>query len=139
MGVSSVQRSGQAPRATEISAALNRSMASRPLAMAAADWSNSLRRVIGGGRWDFERRGWAAAGGLGERLVDRQRQGEGRMRGEDGGEAGAFGERLVFGPADRAVVGVGAQQMLRQAGQDAVIGRGVDAAEIGRRCGRRGR
>src|SRR3984957_12076621 len=52
LGVSSVQRSAQALRATEIRAELNRSIASRPLAMAAAAWSNSLRRLIGGGRCD---------------------------------------------------------------------------------------
>ena len=60
------------------------------------------RRAVG-----FEGGGWVAAGRLGEGLVDRQWQGEGGMGGEDGGEAGAFGERLVFRPADRAVVGVG--------------------------------
>ncbi len=49
-GVSSVQRSAHAPRATVIRAALKRSMASRPWAIAVAAWSNSLRRLIGGGR-----------------------------------------------------------------------------------------
>ena len=52
------------------------------------------------------------------------------MRGEDRGETGAFRQCLVFRPADRAVVRVGTQQMLRQTGEDGVIRRGVDAAEI---------
>ena len=49
LGVSSVQRSGQAERATSINAVLKRSIASRPLAIALADWANSSCSVIGGG------------------------------------------------------------------------------------------
>ena len=79
----------------------------------------------------FERRGGAAARLLRQRLIDRQRQGKCRMGGEHRGEAGAFRPFAVFRPANRAVVWVRAQQVMCEAGQDPVVHRGVDAAQIG--------
>ena len=54
------------------------------------------------------------------------------MRGEHRGEARAFDQSPIFGPAHRAVVRIGTQEMLSQAGQDRIVLGGVDAPDIGR-------
>ena len=52
------------------------------------------------------------------------------MSGKYRGEAGAFGQRAIFGPAHRAVVRIGTQQMLSQVRKDALVPRGIDATDI---------
>ena len=129
-GSSSVQRSGQAPRATVSSAALNWSIASRPLAMAAPAWANSSASVIGGGRCEPAAECRPAAGGLRQCMAHVGGQREGRMRGEHGGETRPFHQCAILGPAHRAVVRIGPQQALRQVLQHCGMRRDVGAADI---------
>jgi len=75
-------------------------------------------------------RRWPAAGGVGQRVVDRGRQGEGGVRGEDGGEAAPLHQGAVFGPPDGAVVRVGPQEVLGEAQQRGIVRSGIDAADI---------
>ena len=72
----------------------------------------------------------ATARGFGQCVPDFQRQGESGVCGENGDEAGAFHQGAELGPTDRAVVGVRAHQMLRQTGQDGVIGVWIDPAHL---------
>ena len=97
------------------------------------------RSVIGGGRCD-SKDGAArpqAASASAWPIVRGQR--EGGMGGEHRGEARAFHQRAIFGPADRAVVGIGTQQMLCEAGQHGVVRGLVDAADVVGEAARRDR
>ena len=76
------------------------------------------------------RRG-AAGGGIGQRVVDVGRQGEGRVGGEHGGEAGALHRAAILRPGDRAVLRVRAVQGAGELGQGGVVGGHVGAADIG--------
>ncbi len=58
-----------------------------------------------------------AAGGGGERGTGLRRQGEGRMRGEDRGEARPLDGLAIGGEGHRAVVGIGAHEACRDRGQ----------------------
>ena len=77
-----------------------------------------------------ETRRGPAAGSLGQCAANFQRQRESGVGGEDGGETGPLHPRAERRPANGAVIGIGAHQMLRQTGQHRIVRMRIHPANV---------